>query len=146
MGRPIGRRTKCTKKLTDRMCELLEIGFTHRLACKAVGITPKTFYAWRVRGEEQKRGLFRDFLQRTSEAEAKCLENVLATIQIASIEGNWKAAAWVAERRFRYSQKTEITGADGGPIVIDTTMASDEALDAALAKLDATPQGGQKVS
>ena len=140
------RRTKCTKKMTDRICELLETGFTHRLACKAVCIDPQTFYNWRRKGQVQTRGVYRTFFERTSEAEAKCLENALATIQIASIEGNWKAAAWVAERRFRYSQKTEITGADGGPIVIDTTMASDEALDAALAKLDATPQGGQKVS
>ena len=45
--RKAGRKTKCTRRMIDKICELVKTDeFTNQDICKAVGIHESTFYEW----------------------------------------------------------------------------------------------------
>jgi len=55
------------------------------------------------------------------EAELKGQHAALATIRRAAKDGTWQAAAWLLERRNKkWSNRTEVTGPDGGPVQVVT--------------------------
>jgi len=97
------RKNKLTPELTKKVGELLEEGLYVETVCKAVGISTKTFYQWLNRGETEKK--YAEFKKVVEESEAKFEERLVGTIKTYSIE-DWKAAAWLLERRFprRWSQ------------------------------------------
>ena len=70
---PGGRPTKLTPELEAEILELIGgYGLTYTDACRCVGLAETTFYKWKQRGQETGRGLFREFIQKLGEAEARC--------------------------------------------------------------------------
>ena len=119
--RHIGRRTKLTPEIRDKICELVRAGNYGEVAARCAGIHPATFYRWQERGREGRApyGEFCDCLEKaTAEAEAR---NIV-TIQKASQE-QWQAAAWFLERKHheRWGRRDRL-GLEGGdtdkPILI----------------------------
>ena len=115
----IGRPTKLTNEVQERICDVLRAGNYQDAACGYVGISENTYYQWLKKGEtgQQPYADFREAVRR-ARAEAE-LRNV-TLINRAAQSGQWQAAAWHLERSFPRKwgrmERLEMTGAEGGPI------------------------------
>lgn len=98
----MGRQTKLTPDVQEKVLHALRLGATHRLACDYAGIHKDTFYDWLKRGEAGAEGdeLFSDFSDLVKKAQAITATDCLLQIQAKAGEGVWQAAAWILERRF----------------------------------------------
>jgi coproporphyrinogen III oxidase len=117
-GKRIGRPTKLTAKLTDRICEFIRGGNYISTACAACGISTVTFNDWKARGEKEEEP-YSTFLAALKKAEVDCETRLLAIVDKAA-EKNWPAAMTLLERRDpdKWGRRTrqEITGKGGGPV------------------------------
>jgi hypothetical protein len=114
----MGRPTKLTKKVRDKVVQALEIGATLEIAALSAGITYQTFNNWRKAGEgiaerlmadsrlkkqdlaPQDKQLFQ-FFEAVEKAIADSAMLFLAPIFAAAVnDPRW--AAWMLERRFPY--------------------------------------------
>jgi transposase len=57
-------------------------------------------YRWTKRGEKQASGLFREFCMALREADAVAELRCIRRLNQAACDGDWRAAAWMLERRF----------------------------------------------
>lgn len=126
------------------------------------GIHPETLRRWVRNGEgpEPERAAYssahqhrkaRNFHRRCTElcgaierAEAHFVLAQLQLIRELALERrNWRAAAWLLERRFPdlFSLRTEVTGADGGPIEVVDPAADLERLERVLEEYAERAQG-----
>lgn len=120
----MSRRTKLTPALQTRILQAIQAGATYEYAATYAGISRTTLYYWMQKGEQQKRGAFRTFLNEFKKAEARCCVGALAVVQKAAQAGTWQAAAFLLERRFGYTK-------DGPPpvqITIDVDAIDSRAL------------------
>lgn len=138
-----------------RLLDALAAGHFVDEACQYAPIHKSTYYRWIQQGEalEEKvkqGGTLTAEETKTSElcdslkkAEVAGQNAALETIREAIKGGTWQAAAWFLERRNKkWSNRTEITGADGSPIV---TVTVDD-VDAKLRNLiDAATADSKKV-
>lgn len=128
MANEAGRPTKLTDEMQERICENIRRGLGYREAAVAAGISERTFYNWKSRGENAKSGIHLQFLQALQEAEAIAELVLLEIIQNAT-KKDWRAATWILERRhprrWAQLQKREISGAGGGPLVIKLEWSDD---------------------
>jgi len=95
----MGRRTRLTNKTRDTILKGIRLGLTHERAAQLAGITARTFYTWKSKGEKGTAPIYIQFLQALKKAE---VEGEAANIQVivkAGQEGTWQAAAWLLERR-----------------------------------------------
>lgn len=113
MARPTGRPPKISPDVQRRIVEMLELGSTLRLAAQYGGISYQTFKRYRERGERARTGEYRAFWLATEEAIAKGAYRNLGRINLSAsrqapcphcgglvpMPGEWKAAAWILERR-----------------------------------------------
>jgi hypothetical protein len=112
-----------TPTLVESLCKTLSIGVDVHTACLREGIARATYYDWRRRGigtdELEPEEPFASFTEAVDRAMANAEARFLAHITKAS-ENDWRAAAWVLERRNREvygtGQRLEISGPDGQPI------------------------------
>lgn len=119
----MARKSKYTPETVDKLTQAIRLGATYVLACDYAGISERTFRSWME--------AYPPFLQSVKEAEGAAAVGWLAKIEKAASDGNWQAAAWKLERRYpqMYGRNvTEISGANGGPIVIKgyTTITPDD--------------------
>ena len=108
-----GRRSKYTPETVDKITQAIRLGATYKLACDYAGISEDTFANWKR--------LHSDFSEAIKTAEGGAVVGWLVKIEKAATEGNWQAAAWKLERRYPEmygKQRLELTGANGGPVVI----------------------------
>ena len=121
----MGRRTKISESVVSKICTAIKLGCTVQLAAGYAGIHVRTIYFWLQRGQEDKTGQFKDFYTRYKEAESIGAVNNLACINSAAKGGDWRAAAWLLERRHpeSWSLKKDISidvkKSDGADRVID---------------------------
>jgi hypothetical protein len=96
----MARPTKLTAELTERICYLIEKGFSYKRACESSGIVYVTFNDW-MKSAEQPDALkiFTDFSQLIREAESRCILKKLDLIDSAINEGNVNVAMWYLDRR-----------------------------------------------
>ena len=127
-----GRSTKLTDSTWARIKGSVEDGNYARTAALAAGIGETTFYRWRQQGAQDRREGRRTRLAHFDEdleaAQARAEEYHLEQITQAA-QGNdakpsdWKAAAWLLERKYpdRFARRTarEISGPGGGPVQMD---------------------------
>jgi transposase len=116
----VGRPSKLTKSVRDKLTEAIELGCTLEDACNYAGITYRTFRNWALRAEQEKQaenytGEFFQFFQAIKYAEGKMVVRCQAKIERAATMGDWHAAAWKLERRYpdRYGrtvQDHQVTG------------------------------------
>jgi len=116
--KPVKRKPMLPNTLTEaktgKICECLRLGMSKSASAKAAGISNQLLSFWMKRGEEttEEDGTgFHTFFQRISQSITGCEEEHLKVVAKAGMEdGDWKASAWLLERRFReqWGKKTEI--------------------------------------
>ena len=113
----MGRRSKLTPELQDKICNAVRIGATYGVAAGAAGICERTFHNWREWGEERRSGKYVQFLQALRKAESVGEVKHLASITASGAEGS----KWILARRHpeRWANKSEIkhSGDAENPIV-----------------------------
>ena len=129
----------------DAMCENLKIGMSMTDAARAIGVNPRTAYAWL---EKEKKGLagYEGLADKFDMARADGQRTLAKRIYNASLD-DWKAAGWILERRHPESWKSQTSITVGGgekPIEIEgnlnLTVKWDERCEARLAELLAKRQ------
>ena len=105
----MGRRSKLTPEVQEKICEYVRQGLTYEIAARAAGISESTFYRWRERGERARSGKFREFWEALKRAEAEAEQRLVERILAASSD-TWQAAAWMLERRYpdRWGRKDRV--------------------------------------
>jgi len=124
----MSRPSKLTPERKARLCDLLRVGHSVRVACIGAGLSESTYGEWRRRGHEATSGAFRQFLDDTdaaiADAERALFDAVVAaatepstearTKVVADVDGNvvaaetttvtrppdWRAGVWVLEHRW----------------------------------------------
>lgn len=119
-----GRQTKLTPELQDQILALVRDGNFVSTVAGLVGIHRDTLYGWLERGEAEKPSADDEafvafaIAYRKAEAEAEVASGIVA--RQPGEKG--KGERWFMERRWpdRYGKRlrTEITGADGGPVKV----------------------------
>jgi len=99
-----GRKSKFTAPVKTRIIEALRAGTTYEIAAQYAGISRSTLYEWIKKGEKTATGTYRTFYDNIKKAEAEGAVVHLGTISQAS-KKDWKAAAWLLERRHGYSKE-----------------------------------------
>jgi DNA invertase Pin-like site-specific DNA recombinase len=94
-----GRRLKLTPKLQDRIVGLIELGNYDYVAAQAAGIGKSTFYRWLERGEKAQSGIYREFWEAVTAAQAKAEVVNLGRIMKAAANGSTQDARWFLERK-----------------------------------------------
>lgn len=120
------------EELISRICTSIANGAPPPVAATAAGVPDKTYYRWNKRGELEYERIDGDveseltpgeelyllFYIRVNEALASCETNLVGHVVEAATD-DWRAAAWILERRFRdrYAQRVEQTGPGGAPLI-----------------------------
>lgn len=125
---------KFNPQLLKRLYDAIEMGMTYEHAAKYAGISDETLRQWRAGHfpsyvtEEEKQ----EFFERFDLAEGQSVMNKMATITAHSAE-DWKAAAWMLERRHpdaygRVIQTVEHSNREGKPLEVNVSSPKIEAL------------------
>ena len=130
LGKPrkIGAPEKLTPELRETITRYIRQGSFRETACAAAGVTAKTLREWLRRGkDESDQGLrtkYTDLVEAMDKAEAECVVRDVAKIRAAG-EDDWKALAWVLERRNRdlFGLKQEHKHEIGGTLADFTLLA-----------------------
>lgn len=106
---PRGRPQKLTPAVQDAICTTLLACGTVEDACTLAGIAASTYRTWKLRGMEQRRGRFRDFLTATRDALARRRVTREELILKAGLT-DWRATAWLMERAepLRYAPRVRV--------------------------------------
>ena len=99
----IGRRSKFTKARKERIIQAIGAGCSYEMSADYAGISRQTLWNWIKKGEEGNDRAYVTFLDNIKSAEIEGAMANLGTIQEAS-KKDWKAAAWILERRHGYSR------------------------------------------
>ena len=105
----MGRRTKLTPAIRDKITELISGGHVGEVAAVACGLSKPTYYNWLKKGREAKTGVYKEFFDAVKKAEADAEIAALESIKLAAKNGTWQASAWMLERRWRQRWGRNIT-------------------------------------
>lgn len=97
----MGRPSKLTPAVSRCVLEVLERAGSRSLAARTAGVDPVSVHRWVAWGDEGREP-FASFAVAVRCAEAKAEAAMLARVVQAGAE-DWRASAWVLERRFRRS-------------------------------------------
>ena len=105
-----GRPTKVDAATTTRIVELVRAGSFMETAAATCGIHRTTLHRWLEKGEAQSAGPYREFYLAVMRAQADSETLGVLIIEKAAQE-DWRAAAWLLERRFprRYGTQVHVT-------------------------------------
>lgn len=120
-----GRPTKLTPELQQAIVSALEIGATRTDAVASVGIDYHTFLNWLEQGQKERSGIFFQFFQAVTRAEASARIRFTSTIARAAADGDWRAALEYLKRRDRANWGDAVNVATNGDIVIRLQWADD---------------------
>jgi hypothetical protein len=125
----MGRPSVYTSRLGREICAQVEAGLTMRVAARAAGIGRRTLYNWLTLGREGREP-YAAFAARLERAQGLCEARIAQQVYAAGAE-DWRAAAWMLERRFprRWSSRQTVQ--------VERPVASltDEELEAELGRL-----------
>lgn len=133
-----GRPPKLTYELIEKIAGTVRVGCYLDTAGRVHGIAKATYHVWMKRGHEQKRGIYRDFVDALLQAQAEADERDHAIIASAAMKGDWKAAVEHLRLRnpTRYNVKRqELTGPDGKPIGVAVAPSTEASLLSLFTKL-----------
>jgi lauroyl/myristoyl acyltransferase len=118
----MGRRSKLTDEIERKICNGIKLGLKYEQAALVAGISVRSLYNWKEKGEKAKSGKYFQFVQSLKKAEAEGEGVLLTRIHQEAKEGTWQAAAWILERRhperWARTTKNELTGKDGTELAI----------------------------
>jgi len=118
----MGRPTKLTPELKDKIIEYVREGVSFHDACVALGIGESTLYHWKQKGKKQKYGKYRQFLEEITKAEHEAKVWRILTVAKGEKEDPRLALEMLARKypkEFGRKDRHEITGEDGKPIKIE---------------------------
>jgi len=126
-----GARAELTEELADRLAERFAAGEFVAVACELEGIRPTTVDAW-LRGDARVGDpLVERLILARAQGEAALLEEMRHTAR----DGNGvdqKRLEWLLSRmrptRYRETTRTELTGAEGGPVEVAQVARDADAL------------------
>ena len=117
--RPVGRPSQYDPMYCERVIELGRIGKSVEQIAAQIGVGTKTLYNWRDEHPE-----FLHAMDLAKELELDWWETIAQTHMIENKESDkLNASIWSRSmaarfpKKYRESTKTEITGADGAPLV-----------------------------
>jgi len=96
-----GRKTKLTPELIEKICALVRTNNYIETAAAYNNVSKETLYAWLRRGQRQRHSIYGEFSDAVGKALAQGEIFDVSRITSAALTGNWKAAAWRLERKFR---------------------------------------------
>jgi hypothetical protein len=123
----MGRPSKLTPKIEEIIFECIALGLTYEKVAFAAGVSRHTLINWRKRGQKAKSGIYFNFFNKLKAAEAAGERINLQKIRDAAVGGqevkqskkfyrgnkivkritttkktppDWRAAAWILERRY----------------------------------------------
>jgi len=125
----MGRPSAYTARLGREICGQVEAGLTVRVAARAAGIARSTLYSWLELGR-QGREPYAAFAARLERAKGLCEARAAQQVYAAGAK-DWRAAAWMLERRWpkRYALRQTVR------VERPVSTLSDEELEAELARL-----------
>lgn len=95
---------------TAGISQRVRAGMQPDRAARAVGVDGQTFQRWMSMGLEGGEDYepYVQLREAVLTAEADCEQSLVGYVRREAMEGNWQAAAWLAERRFpeRYVRKS----------------------------------------
>ena len=94
-----GRPTLLTPERQQHLVDLIAAGNYLETACACVGIHYTTLRNWMVRGEEEGTGIYFDFFNAITRAEAEAEAQAVQSIAKA-MPDDWRAGAHFLERRY----------------------------------------------
>lgn len=141
MARRGPKRMKLEDPRVQRLLNALRLGHYVEDACEYAPISKPTYYRWLNEAEDIDQKAQRGETLTNEEEEIREIVNAIKVAEMAGQNvaldiirnamagGTWQAAAWFLERRNKkWSNRTEVTGSNGGPV---ETVSVDE-LDAKL--------------
>lgn len=116
-----GRPTKYNPEIVGKVLYALQRGATHRVACAYAGIAYETFNRWvQLSKEHGEKSMYFPFHLMVEQNIAKGTMRSLEMVEAAT-PTDWRAAAWRLTHgpytRNDYSDKVELTGAGGEPLI-----------------------------
>lgn len=94
-----GNKSKLTKQLIKKACQLKAKGYTNVQICQACGISESIFYAWQQEGGDREQPLSAELVEGLKKAEADKQAALLAMIEEHG-QQHWQALAWLMERQW----------------------------------------------
>lgn len=154
---PRGRPSKLTPEIHKAIVEAIRNGASRQAAAASVRVGFSTVKEWMTRGDgahpdREQSSDFAAFSTDVHAAEAEFEQSLVANVMAYSAMGekpDWRGPAWLLERRFseRWGKttRTELTGKDGGPVAVastvDVTKLTDEQLAAIVGERRTAPEG-----
>lgn len=118
MSQKVGRPTKLSPQLRERLLQLIRAGCTRRDACLAVGVADRTLAAWLERGRDDReaglRTMYAEFVAGIEQGEAEARAKLTAVIVKAAADGDWRAALEYLKRRDRQNWGDGLDFTSGG--------------------------------
>lgn len=98
---PIGRPPKLTYDMIEKIADLIVMGKPIAVAANLAGISESTIYRWLALGKKKGANkIYKELVERVYEACEFSEFEALQVLRQATLEGsNWRAAAWILERR-----------------------------------------------
>ena len=110
----MARPTKLTPEVQEAICDAIRHGATYWAAAESAGVSYAAFNEWR----KDKRPKYIKFFNAVQQANADGQLDLLAKLEQAG-KNDWRAAAWILERRHRkdYGANVDVT-TDNKPVNI----------------------------
>jgi len=131
----MARPSKLTPEVQEKIARAIRAGNYPEVAARHAGIHPATYYRWMERGELEgdapEDDPYRSFRAEVERALADAEAGEVGLIIQSAKAGDWRAAAWLLERRFgeRWGRRERVEQVD----VRDPDEASE--LDAEIERL-----------
>lgn len=105
-----GRPTDLTPEIAEKLVQAASLGSYRKQAAAFAGVDERTLRRWLQRGHAEPDSLYAALRARLLEAEARTQVAAMGTITKAIRDGDWKAAAWMLERRTpeQYSPRSRL--------------------------------------
>ena len=97
-----GAKPKLTPEIQERIVQVIRSGNYAVVAAAYAGISDKTYYLWKSKGEAQPDSIYGQFLEAIKKAEALSEAEAVAQIKLAARDPkNWVAGMTWLERRYQ---------------------------------------------
>lgn len=107
----MGRKTKLTKQLQDRIIEHIRNGNYPSISAQLEGVAESTYYSWMKKGREAKRkNIYREFHDAVREAEAFSEAYHVNLVRKRADQGDLGASKFFLSRKFpeRWGKKSTV--------------------------------------
>jgi transposase-like protein len=120
----------------EALTQALTAGHYMDRACKIAGISRSTAYRWLDMADKEQAQIDKGekptesgqayiaIAEEIRKAKEAAAHRAMMSIQNAVANGTWQAAAWYLERTDaeHYARRTQITGAESGPVKVDVSV------------------------